>query len=154
MPLRYWSKSRCNKHFKSWRSCPWFRARSLLMFFLKLYRRWGNYKWQESCNKCRWGVRTGFDVVKMLALGADYVLIGRPLAREAVSNGAGGVKRVLEYIQTDIRIAMLMTSCNNLKDIKKRSISGYIAAASPRFWTQLKDKFKYFADELKKKYHY
>ena len=65
------------------------------------------------------GVRTGFDVVKMLALGADYVLMGRPLAREAVSNGAEGVKRVLEYIRTDIRIAMLMTSCNNLKDIKE-----------------------------------
>jgi len=29
------------------------------------------------------------------------------------------VRRVLEYIQTDIRIAMLMTSCNTLKDIKK-----------------------------------
>jgi 4-hydroxymandelate oxidase len=65
------------------------------------------------------GVRTGFDVLKMLALGADYVLIGRPLAREAVSNGMEGVKIVLEYIQTDIRIAMLMTSCNTLKDIKE-----------------------------------
>jgi isopentenyl diphosphate isomerase/L-lactate dehydrogenase-like FMN-dependent dehydrogenase/rubredoxin len=65
------------------------------------------------------GVRTGFDVIKMLALGADYVLIGRPLAREAVSNGVEGVKRVLEYIQTDIRIAMLMTSCDTLEDIKE-----------------------------------
>jgi len=63
------------------------------------------------------GVRTGFDVVKMLALGADFVLVGRPLAREAVSNGVEAVKRVLEYIKTDIRIAMLMTSCNTLEDI-------------------------------------
>lgn len=65
------------------------------------------------------GVRTGFDVIKMLALGADFVLIGRPLAREAFSNGVEGVKRILEYIQTDIRIAMLMTSCNTLEDIKE-----------------------------------
>jgi len=65
------------------------------------------------------GLRTGFDVIKMLALGADYVLLGRPLAREAVSNGVEGVKRVLEYIQTDIRVAMLMTSCNTLQDIKE-----------------------------------
>ena len=65
------------------------------------------------------GVRTGFDVIKMLALGADYVLIGRPLAREALSNGIEGVKRVLGYIQTDIRIAMVMTSCNTLEDIKE-----------------------------------
>jgi len=69
------------------------------------------------------GIRTGFDVVKMLALGADYVLMGRPLAREAVSNGAEGVKRVLEYIRTDIRIAMLMTSCNTLEDIKETILS-------------------------------
>jgi isopentenyl diphosphate isomerase/L-lactate dehydrogenase-like FMN-dependent dehydrogenase/rubredoxin len=65
------------------------------------------------------GVRTGFDVIKMLALGVDFVLIGRPLAREAVSNGVEGVKRILGYIQTDIRIAMLMTSCNTLEDIKE-----------------------------------
>ncbi len=65
------------------------------------------------------GVRTGFDVVKMLALGADFVLVGRPLAREAISNGAEGVKRILEFLRTDIRIAMLMTSCNTLEDINE-----------------------------------
>ncbi|MCZ7393025.1 MAG: alpha-hydroxy-acid oxidizing protein [Candidatus Methanoperedens sp.] len=65
------------------------------------------------------GIRTGFDVVKMLALGADFVLVGRPLAREAVSSGVEGVKRILEYIKTDVRIAMIMTSCNNLKDINE-----------------------------------
>lgn len=63
------------------------------------------------------GVRTGFDVVKMLALGADFVLMGRPLAREAVSNGVEGVKRILEFIKTDIRMAMIMTSSNTLEDI-------------------------------------
>jgi 4-hydroxymandelate oxidase len=65
------------------------------------------------------GVRTGFDVVKMLALGADFVLVGRPLAREAVSSGVEGVKRILEYLRTDIRIAMIMTSCNTMKDINE-----------------------------------
>jgi 4-hydroxymandelate oxidase len=69
------------------------------------------------------GVRTGFEVVKMLALGADYVFIGRPLAREAVSNGAEGVERVLEYIKNDIRIAMLMTSCDTLEDINDTILS-------------------------------
>ncbi len=65
------------------------------------------------------GVRTGFDVVKMLALGADFVLVGRPLAREAVSSGVEGVKRILEYLKTDIKIAMIMTSCNILEDINE-----------------------------------
>ncbi len=65
------------------------------------------------------GVRTGFDVVKMLALGADFVLVGRPLAREAVSSGVEGVKRFLEFLRTDIKITMLMTSCNTLEDINE-----------------------------------
>lgn len=66
------------------------------------------------------GVRTGFDVVKMLALGADFVLVGRPLAREAVSTGVEGVKRILEFLKTDIKIAMIMTSCNTLEDINEK----------------------------------
>jgi 4-hydroxymandelate oxidase len=65
------------------------------------------------------GVRTGFDVVKMLALGTDFVLLGRPLAREAVSSGIEGVKRILEYLIIDIKIAMIMTSCNKLEDINE-----------------------------------
>ncbi|HEY9246576.1 MAG TPA: alpha-hydroxy-acid oxidizing protein [Candidatus Methanoperedens sp.] len=66
------------------------------------------------------GVRTGFDVIKMLALGADFVLIGRPLAREVVSSGVEGIRRFLEYLRTDIRIAMIMTSCNRLEDIDEK----------------------------------
>ncbi len=65
------------------------------------------------------GVRTGFDVIKMLALGADFVLLGRPLAREAVSNGVEGVRRILEYLRTDIKIAMITTSCDTLEDINE-----------------------------------
>src|SRR3990172_5337494 len=65
------------------------------------------------------GVRTGFDAVKMLALGADIVLVGRPLAREAVSSGVEVVKRILEYFKTDFKIAMIMTSCNTLEDINE-----------------------------------
>ena len=69
------------------------------------------------------GVRTGFDVMKMLALGADFVLVGRPLAREAVPYGADGVKTFLEYLKTDLRIAMTMTSCNTLEDIDDRILA-------------------------------
>ena len=68
------------------------------------------------------GVRTGFDVIKMMALGADFVLVGRPLAREAFSNGVEGVKRILEFIKTDINVAMIMTSCNVLEDIHNSRI--------------------------------
>ena len=65
-------------------------------------------------------VRTGYDAVKLLALGADFALVGRPLARLALENGEEGVRKVLDYIKTDIRKAMIMTSCNNLEDINEK----------------------------------
>ena len=65
-------------------------------------------------------VRTGYDAVKLLALGADFALIGRPLARLALENGVEGVRKVLSYIKTDIRKAMIMTSCNKLEDINEK----------------------------------
>jgi isopentenyl diphosphate isomerase/L-lactate dehydrogenase-like FMN-dependent dehydrogenase len=65
-------------------------------------------------------VRTGYEAVKLLALGADFALVGRPLARQALENGVDGVKRVLDYIKTDIRKAMIMTSCNNLEDVNEK----------------------------------
>ncbi|VVB61675.1 Rubredoxin [uncultured archaeon] len=68
------------------------------------------------------GIRTGYDVIKMLALGADFVLVGRPLAREAVPSGAEGVKRILDYLKQDIRTAMIMTSCNTLDEINESII--------------------------------
>jgi 4-hydroxymandelate oxidase len=55
----------------------------------------------------------------VLALGADFVLVGRPLAREAVSTGVEGVKRIMEFLKTDIKISMIMTSCNRLEDINE-----------------------------------
>jgi isopentenyl diphosphate isomerase/L-lactate dehydrogenase-like FMN-dependent dehydrogenase len=63
------------------------------------------------------GVRTGFDVLKMLALGADAVLIGRDIIRAAVGGGSDGVRIQFEYLQKILRRAMLMTDCPTLKDI-------------------------------------
>ena len=62
-------------------------------------------------------VRTGFDVLKLLALGSDYVSIGRPMARMALSGGTDGIKQYLEYVEKDLRLAMLMTGCDTLKEI-------------------------------------
>jgi len=64
-------------------------------------------------------VRSGYDVLKLLALGADIALMGRPLARMSLAGGANAVKLYLEYVEKDLKAAMLMTDCKNLKDIKK-----------------------------------
>ncbi|WP_406661937.1 alpha-hydroxy-acid oxidizing protein [Methanolobus sp. ZRKC3] len=65
------------------------------------------------------GIRNGYDVVKMLALGADFVLMGRPVARQVIASGESGVKKLMDYIRTDIKKAMIMTSCNTLDDINE-----------------------------------
>lgn len=65
-------------------------------------------------------VRTGVDVLKMLALGADAVLVGRPLIVAAVGGGAAGVKLHLERMTGELIQAMIMTGCKTLEDIGPR----------------------------------
>jgi len=63
------------------------------------------------------GVRTGYDVFKMLALGADAVLIGRDLVRAAVGGGVQGVTMHMQRLHKVLHHAMLMTGCKGLADI-------------------------------------
>ncbi len=63
------------------------------------------------------GVRSGIDVFKMLALGADAVLIGRPIAIAAIGAGAEGVAACLESIRQELYKTMMMTGCASLGDI-------------------------------------
>ena len=64
-------------------------------------------------------VRTGFDVLKILALGADLALIGRPLAQMTVGGGEIAVEMYLNYVKDDLRRAMILTGCDNLGEIRK-----------------------------------
>ncbi len=63
------------------------------------------------------GVRTGVDVLKMLALGADAVLVGRPLAIMAVGGGAEAVALYFQRLADELRTAMLLTGCASLADV-------------------------------------
>lgn len=63
------------------------------------------------------GIRTGCDVLKMLALGAEAVLIGRDIIRAAVGADIEGVRIYMEYIQKTLAKAMKMTNCQNLNEI-------------------------------------
>jgi len=61
------------------------------------------------------GVRTGYDVLKMLALGADVVLLGRDIIRAAVGGGTLGVKLHLEHVHATLKKAMFMTGTKTIK---------------------------------------
>lgn len=68
-------------------------------------------------------VRTGFDVVKVLALGADIALVGRTLAQIALGGGAKAVRMYYNYIFEDIRRAMILTGCDTLDEINMDILS-------------------------------
>ncbi len=68
------------------------------------------------------GIRTGIDVFKCLALGADAVLIGRPIAIYAVGGGLEGVQYYLNRIVQELREIMILTGAKNVKDINEKMI--------------------------------
>lgn len=65
------------------------------------------------------GVRSGLDVVRMLALGADFVLLGRAWAYALAARGQSGVAHVLQLIDAEMRVAMALTSCSNIREIDR-----------------------------------
>ena len=60
------------------------------------------------------GIRTGADVLKMLALGADAVMIGRPFSIAAVGGLTDGVAAYIEALRTELMQAMVMTGTRSL----------------------------------------
>ena len=63
------------------------------------------------------GVRTGLDVVRLLALGADGVLIGRAFIYALATGGAAGVRNLLAILEKDIRTSMVLTGVQSVRDI-------------------------------------
>jgi L-lactate dehydrogenase (cytochrome) len=65
------------------------------------------------------GVRSGLDVVRMLALGARGVLVGRPWVYGLGARGGAGVAHVLELLAAEMRVAMVLTGCTRIAEINE-----------------------------------
>lgn len=63
------------------------------------------------------GVRSGVDVLKLLALGADAALIGRPVVVAVFGGGKEGLKLYFENIKNELKQAMLLTGVASVKNV-------------------------------------
>ena len=68
------------------------------------------------------GVQRGTHVLKALALGADLVGIGRPFSYGLALGGWEGVKAVADHMKMEINIAMQLTGCQTMADVKQMQI--------------------------------
>ncbi|KAJ1803536.1 Hydroxyacid oxidase 1 [Coemansia sp. RSA 2598] len=68
------------------------------------------------------GVRRGTDVFKALALGAKAVFLGRPALWALSYNGENGVVEMLEMINEEFRLAMALSGCVRISDIRREHV--------------------------------
>ena len=71
------------------------------------------------------GVRTGGDVLKLLALGADAVMIGRPFCVAAVGGLQEGVELYIDKIRTELEQAMVLTGVQKACDVSRTILHGF-----------------------------
>lgn len=65
------------------------------------------------------GIRRSTDIIKAIALGADAVLIGRPIIWGLAVNGQQGVERVLEMFRKELTMSMTLFGFSSINEIKK-----------------------------------
>jgi len=63
------------------------------------------------------GIRTGSDVMKALALGAQAVLVGRPYVYGLGLGGEDGVRHVLRSLLAELDLSMALSGCSSLADV-------------------------------------
>ena len=69
------------------------------------------------------GVRRGTDVVKALALGAQAVMVGRPVLWGLAAGGEDGVRHVLALLRDEVELALLLCGCPTPGDVTSAHIS-------------------------------
>ncbi|MGJ0504551.1 MAG: FMN-dependent L-lactate dehydrogenase LldD [Methylocystis sp.] len=69
------------------------------------------------------GVRSGLDVVRMLALGAKGVLLGRAAAYALAAAGQAGVENMLEIFAKEMRVAMTLTGVTSIAQIDRKILA-------------------------------
>lgn len=72
------------------------------------------------------GVRTGLDIARMIALGADYVLMGRPFMYSIGAIGNAGPQHLIEVLKAELTGTLGQLGCRSLEEL-----SGFLHKPSP-----------------------
>jgi L-lactate dehydrogenase (cytochrome) len=86
------------------------------------------------------GVRTGLDVVKMIALGARAVLIGRAWAWAVAAGGEAGVRHMLDVLRSDIDTALGLTGHTSIADLNASALYRTGSSAEIARWSKSADR--------------
>ena len=63
------------------------------------------------------GIRSGSDIVRALAFGADYAMIGRPVMNAMGADGRKGLRRIVEIIKEEASTTLGLVGLNDINDI-------------------------------------
>src|SRR5690606_30675697 len=70
------------------------------------------------------GIRNGLDVLRMIALGADAVLLGRAYIFALAAAGGRGVAHLLDLFEQELRVAMTLTGVRSIAQIDRGILAG------------------------------
>ncbi|KXV40982.1 lactate dehydrogenase [Gluconobacter japonicus] len=69
------------------------------------------------------GVRSGLDIARMVAMGADAVLLGRAFVYALAAGGQKGVENLLDIMEKELRVAMTLTGASSISDLTSESLA-------------------------------
>ena len=69
------------------------------------------------------GIRSGSDIVRAIALGADYTMIGRPVMYAMGADGAKGLKRIVEILKEETSTTLGLVGLNDINDVSSEIIA-------------------------------
>ncbi|MDG2479466.1 MAG: alpha-hydroxy acid oxidase [Alphaproteobacteria bacterium] len=66
------------------------------------------------------GVRSALDVMRLIACGTDFVLMGRAFVYAAAAAGTDGVEHLIKLVKTELRQNMLQAGCADYRELRTR----------------------------------